>query len=175
MAVLGACGFEPLHARRAGQPAAASELATIRVEPIRDRLGQLLRNHLFDILTPRGRPAVPRYILSVTLAESKRELAVQKNAFATRVNYGLTARYQLIDAETQMSVFSGGGRVVGSYNISQSEYATLIAAKDARAKAVREMSENIRTDLGVFFLDQAKADRGANRGANRGTRREPPR
>ena len=165
MAVLGACGFEPLHARRAGQPAAASELATIRVGPIRDRLGQQLRNHLFDILTPRGRPTVPRYILSVRLTESNQELAVRKNAFATRVNYWLTASYQLMDAETKRSVFSGGGRVVGSYNISQSEYATLIAAKDARAKAVREMSENIRTDLGVFFLDQAKSGRGGRGGA----------
>lgn len=171
LAVLGACGFEPLHARRAGQTAAASELATIRVDPIRDRLGQQLRNHLLDILTPRGRPAVPRYILSVSLAESTAELAIRKNAFATRVNYGLTASYQLMDAETEKSVFTGGGRVVGSYNISQSEYATLIATKDARAKAVREMSENIRTDLGVFFLDLARA----RRGANRETRRAPPR
>lgn len=171
MAVLGACGFEPLHARRAGQPAAASELASIRVGHIRDRLGQQLRNHLFDILTPRGRPAVPRYILSVRLTESKQELAIRKNAFATRVNYGLTASYQLIDVETKKRVFTGNGRVVGSYNISQSEYATLIAAKDARTQAVREMSENIRTDLGVFFLDQAKANRGANQGAGR----RPPR
>ena len=140
--------------------------------PTRPLLVGVERQQLATVL--RGESEASR-----ALNESKQELAVRKNAFATRVNYGLTAQYQLMDAETKEAVFTGGGRVVGSYNISQSEYATLIAARDARAKAVREMSENIRTDLGVFFLDQAKASRGARggsrEGAGRGTRRAPPR
>jgi len=150
--LLGACGFQPLHAERGGQ---AADLAAIQVGQIPDRIGQQLRNHLLDILTPRGSPRKPRYFLSVKLTENIQELAIRKNAFATRANFQLIANYQLIDATTQLSVLVSGSQVVSGYNISQSEFANLIAEKDARAKAVREISQDIRARLGVYFLESS--------------------
>ncbi len=154
--LLGACGFQPLHAKRGGR-AATTDLATIHVNRIPDRAGQQLRNHLLDILTPRGSPRQPRYYLSVVLTESIQEFAIRKNAFATRANFQLSARYQLIDVITKRNLFAAGSRVVSGYNISQSEFSTLIAERDARAKALREISQDIRARLGVYFLDRAAA------------------
>lgn len=154
--LLGACGFQPLHAKRGGR-AAAADLATIYVNRIQDRAGQQLRNHLLDILTPRGSPREPRYYLSVNLTESIQELAVRKDSFATRANFQLSATYQLTDAKSKRSLLVSGSRVVSGYNISQSEFATLIAEKDARSKAVQQISEDIRSRLGVYFFDRAAA------------------
>ncbi|MFM8988614.1 MAG: hypothetical protein ACKOUS_02890, partial [Alphaproteobacteria bacterium] len=48
--VLAGCGFSPLYGRSEGG-AVAEELAKIRVLPIANRSGQVLRNHLLDGLT----------------------------------------------------------------------------------------------------------------------------
>ncbi|MCM0018644.1 MAG: hypothetical protein NBV67_01485, partial [Tagaea sp.] len=64
--VLAGCGFEPLH-RTTARGSAADSLAAIRIDPIADRSGQILRNYLLDRLSPRGTPARPDYVLRVRL------------------------------------------------------------------------------------------------------------
>ena len=66
---LAACGFRPLHAPGAG--AEPEVLAGIEIAHIPDRLGQVVRNHLLDRLTPRGAPAAATYRLAVSLLTSK--------------------------------------------------------------------------------------------------------
>lgn len=151
---IGACGFQPLYANKSGG-AGAADLATIRVKVIADRLGQQLRNQLIDVLTPRGAPDRPLYSLQVRLRESTQRLAVRKNSFATRANYKLSARFILRDSTTGKSLFEGREAVISSYNISRSDYTTLVGAKDARVRATRALGEDIRTRLGVFFRQRA--------------------
>ncbi len=156
VAVLGGCGFRPLYggARQAGTPV---ELAAIAVKPIADRIGQQLHNHLLDLLTPGGRPRHPRYSLSVELSESIRRLAVQKSEFATRANLSLNATYNLTDMPTRETILEGRSVVVTSFNILSSEFATLMAEKDARTKVVRELGDDIRTRIAVFFVRRQAA------------------
>jgi len=151
---LGACGFQPLHAGKGGG-AGAADLSTVQVKVIPNRLGQQLRNQLIDVLTPRGVPDRPLYYLDVGLRESTQRLAVQKSAFATRANYRLSADFSLLDVVSGKSVFAGHEEVVSSYNISRSDYATLVGARDARIRATRALGEDIRTRLGVFFKQRA--------------------
>jgi LPS-assembly lipoprotein len=44
-----------------------------------------------------------------------------------------------------------------SYNILSSDYANLIAARDAQTKAVRVIAEDIRNRLGVYFTGVRRA------------------
>lgn len=148
-----ACGFHPLYGNRAAGDAPA-EFAQIRIKPIRDRIGQQLHNHLLTILNPGGRPAKPHYVLDTQLTESTTSLGVRKTAFATRANLQVQANYNLISAETGKRLFKGESSITVSYNILDSEFATLMAEKDARERAVRELSEDMRIRLGVFFANQ---------------------
>jgi len=149
-----ACGFQPLYGSRiAGS--APEELAQIKLEPIPDRIGQQLHNHLLTILNPDGRPRAARYVMRTALNESTAALGVRKTAFATRANLQMRAIYSLTSAATGKTVFNGDSSITVSYNILDSEFATLMAEKDARARAVRELSEDIRVRLGVFFSNQA--------------------
>jgi LPS-assembly lipoprotein len=151
--LLGACGFRSLYGTDATGDA-PGELATIKVNPIADRLGQQLRNNLLDLLNPRGRPADPRYLLTVHLAPSTQRLAIEKDAFATRANLQLLARFSLQDPDSREVVLSGKSLVVSSYNILDSEFATLMAEKDANARAAREIAHDIRSRLAAFFVRQ---------------------
>ena len=48
-------------------------------------------------------------------------------------------------------VFSGQSNSVNSYNIVDSQFATFISERDARERALRELSEDIRLRLATYF------------------------
>ena len=156
--VLGACGgFRPLYeARKDTAASAALELAQTGIHPIADRFGQQLHNHLLDLINPRGRPASPRYGLSVTLTSSTANTAISKSAYATRASLNASATFTLTDVTTGKALLNGTRRVVTGYNILDSEYATLVSEKDAEARAARELAHGIQNQIAVFFRQRAE-------------------
>ena len=147
---LGGCGFQPLYGKSFNVYAPV-EFAAIKVKPIRDRIGQQLHNHLLSLLQPGGRLKKPRYVLAATVSESISSLGVRKNAFATRANLTLRVKYQLSPISGGETILSGNEAIIVSYNILDSDFATLMAEKDARARAVRELAQAIRTHLAAQF------------------------
>ena len=143
--LLGGCGFRPIYGT-ATQGNTAAALASVDVEPISDRVGQILHNHLLDLLNPRGRPERPRYRLSVNLSESVERIAFRKTEVATRANLWLRVSFTLQGAAGE-SVLSGNLSVVSSYNILQTDFATLAAEQDARERAARQLAEELRLQL----------------------------
>lgn len=150
------CGFEPLYGQRFG--AASQELAAVRIAPIEDRAGQRLHNDLRDRMNPRGQSAEPRYELSVTIREGKQELGTRTDETATRANLIVRASYRLIRLADGRPMLSGDSSSIASYNILRSDFATLSAENDARARALRELADTIATNLSVGLLGRdAKA------------------
>ncbi|MEK7245705.1 MAG: LPS assembly lipoprotein LptE, partial [Pseudomonadota bacterium] len=123
----------------------------VQIEPIKDRVGQMLHNHLRDAINPRGVPAKPRYYLKVTLSETTRDTAIQRTALAARANLLLTAGFILHDAATRAQIFSGSASSIAGFAHQTADYGTLIAEKDARERAVRDLAEEIRASLGLYF------------------------
>ena len=151
MVLLAACGFEPLHGRQQSGSDTSTELSKIAVPPIPDRLGQMLRIELTNQLTPKGQPRAPLYVLTVSVNENKQDLAIRKDATATRANLTITATFSLTDKKTNKSVFNGSLRSVNSYNIIDADFATLTAENDARRRGVRVLATEIGLRLGVFL------------------------
>ena len=151
LAVLTGCGFQPLYGS-AGQVDIGAELASIKIDVIKDRIGQQLRNHLLDSINPLGPPGFPAYTLSVTLKESKQELAVKKSAITTRVNISFSAAFTLRGTKRDSPVqLTGTSMIVTGYNILTSDFATLTAAQDARTRAVRELGNDITNRIAAFI------------------------
>jgi LPS-assembly lipoprotein len=147
---LAACGFEPLYGRGPDKNI-PDDFALIQIDPIKDRVGQLLHNQLRDAINPKGVPAKPRYILRVTLTESIQDTAIQRTAFAVRANLVLNASFTLHDATTRGGIFSGSAMTAAGFSHQHAEYGTLAGEKDARERAVRDLAEEIRIRLGVYF------------------------
>lgn len=147
---LGGCGFQPFYGNSFGANA-PNEFAAIKVKPIPDRVGQQLHNHLLSLLNPGGKPLKPRYTLAATMSESIASLGVRKSAFATRANLTLSVSFQLSPVSGGESLLSESEAIIVSYNILESDFATLMAEKDARARAVRELAQAIRTRLAAHF------------------------
>ncbi len=165
---LAGCGFRPLYNQPTGNDPSGgynvqADLATIYILPIKDRIGQQLRNLLLTRLNPKGSPAEPAYDLRIGLSESVQQLGIKKSSFATRANLRISASYNLVAAKG--TVDTGGditvlptGTVlaISSYDISTYEFTTLTARKDARARAVREIADDLRTRFAVYFAQRRK-------------------
>ncbi len=155
---LGACGFEPLYGPQSDGRSIIDITRAIDVAPIPDRLGQVVRNHLRQGLTPRGAPRAPRYRLVVTLRTTEEGLAFERDDSVTRYNVILSASYDLTDIKSGRHVSRGIVRSITAYNVVQSDYATISAAQDARLRLAREVSTEIQTRLS---MDLARADGGS--------------
>ena len=146
---LAACGFQPLYGEREHGAETLAALADVRIAPIADRLGQVVRNHLLDSLTPRGTPAAARYRLTVTLRRAKEGLAFQQDESVTRFDITVTAEYELAEIASGDTVAKGTARSIASYNVVRSDFANTAAERDAERRLARELSEEIALRLAV--------------------------
>ena len=148
---LAACGFRPLYATDTTQAGMTQYYQQVLVEPIQGRQGVHLRNQLMDAFTPEGTPASAAYRLSIRLEEQKEGLAIQQDTRITRYNYNLTAKYELKDAISGQVLDKGISHAIAPYNVVDSQFATLSAERDAQERAAREVGEDIRIRLALYF------------------------
>tara|TARA_X000001316_G_C907099_1_gene23478 strand:+ start:192 stop:746 length:555 start_codon:yes stop_codon:yes gene_type:complete len=158
---LGGCGFRPLYGRSGAGADLSDTLSQVEIRPVQSsntsneyslaRVGQQLHNALLDGLSPRGPRGEQIYRLDVTLSESISSLAVQKSADATRADLSLISSFTLQDQRTGRHLYSGNSRAISSFNILNSEFATLMAEKGARDRAVRQLGDDIRLKIAIFL------------------------
>ncbi len=156
---LSACGFQPLYSRpHEGALSTAEHMATVRIAPLPDRIGQQLHNLLRDRLNPQGQPRNPAYELKIDLVESRQELSIRKDETATRANLIISAQFTLHEVEAAQEVLLGLATSTNSYNILTSQFATTYAELDARKRGLREISDDIRTRLSIYFAGLGNAE-----------------
>lgn len=137
--VISACGFRPLYATSNGKD--SEVLQQVHISPIANREGQILHNHLLDIMNPKGRPANPIYTLSSEVSYSSASLGVQSDDTTIRKVTTVTAKF----------VFSGGDinenftvSKKAGYSETDNVYATSVAEDDAIARSLREIAEDAK-------------------------------
>ncbi len=155
--LLAGCGFQPLYGDKDYGAAGGQDLATVKVNTIPDRNGQILHNFLLDRINPHGRPGSPLYSLDIQLTEQKSNVGIIKDSTATLGQLANSANYTLYDLRKKSPVHSGRSRSFTSYQIVQSQFATLAAEKDARERTLRELAEDITTKVAVFLASQKQS------------------
>jgi len=80
-----------------------------------------------------------------------RDVAIQQDTDVTRKNLVLTSTYRLTDIETGELIFDSKAIAIVAYNRVGSEFANIIAERDARERAARQAALEIRSALAVFF------------------------
>ncbi len=148
---LSACGFRPLLKPDLGDPDVRTELAAIEIGGLPGRLGQILRNQLQDDLNPTAVELPPRYHLDVRLRSATDALAIQLDNTITRFNQALTASFQLTDRASRNVLYRSSVTRIASYNQRRAPFAVLVAQEDARRRAAKEISSNIRTLLAAYL------------------------
>lgn len=140
------CGFRPMYGTPSGAASGIdADLAGVRIEPIKDRIGQQLRNALLQRLSPRGEAADYTYSLQVKLTESVNNLGFRKDTFATVANMSISAQVQL----------SGNGASLMGDNVTTTvyfdhlgpRYASVATERDAEERALNQLADDIRNRI----------------------------
>ena len=126
------------------------QLQSIYVEPVADRNGYELRNTLINLLGSDGQSGGKAYRLKMTLNENNRGVVLENDTTISRYNDTLTVNYTLTDAKGT-EVTHGTQSSLSSYSVAPSPYATLAAQQDSDKRAVYDIADRIRIDLGAFF------------------------
>lgn len=142
--LLSACGFQPVHGRRAAAP----ELEQVEVAPIPGRTGQLLRISLEDRLRAGGAAA---WRLEASIAVTPQAVGIEADREITRYNLHLVSSFRLLRTGDGKEVLSGTVRRIASYNVSDSDFSTHIASRDALKRGLDELAEDYRMRLAAFF------------------------
>lgn len=157
VAILGACGFRPLH--QEPKEGTGNALKNIRIDPIANRAGQILRNELLSRITPSGTPKTPLYALGVTFSESTRNLAIRKDEVATRANMTLSAQFKLVSAVDEKKIMTSGiAQSIVSFNILRNDFATISSQNNARERGIKQLAREIQTRLAIYLSRHARAE-----------------
>ena len=159
--LLSGCGFRPLYLKGKQNP--QPDLTAIEIRPIVDRKGQILRNLLLDQLTPKGPSAHPAYVLDVTVVLSLTTLGIRRDDRATRALIRATATYSLRRKQDEAQLFSSTSQASSGYDILDSDFATLVAEKDALQHSLETIAQDINLRLSFLF----SGDPGGNKAARR--------
>ncbi len=157
LALLGpsGCGFHPLYGKATPRTEVASaQMAQVRVAAIDDRKGQLLRNDLLERLTPRGEPARPLYTLQIQVSENMVGLGQQINSFATLGEMQMMVNFTLRDSLGRV-VLTGAPMSTVSVNYLGPRYGSISVERDAEARALADIADDIRDRIGVYLRNPA--------------------
>ena len=160
-----ACGFEPLYVQRSDNDKkwyfdgdfdnyVTDQMAQIKIIASGERVGQLIKNDLLDLLTPRGVPENPKYVLYVNpVKENEYDQALRSDITATRKRIDYKIEYYMM--EDSKKVLKGNTVSFVSYDILDNPYATVISRKKVQRDATKIMANDIALRLGTFFNARA--------------------
>lgn len=140
------CGFAPMYAKDSGtESGITSDLAEIAISPIKDRLGQQLRNALVQRITPRGEAGDPRFSLKVMVTEGFTDLGYRRDSFATLGSLTMSANISLQGDGT--SILSNTVTTVANFDYLGPRYTSLATERDAEARAITQLADEIRSQV----------------------------
>lgn len=126
-------------------------MAQIHINPIGDRIGQILRNALIDRMTPHGIPERPHYALSVNL-----DLSTQPFQTTGHAKIVMSATYSLKDLQQSKHpvVLTSTVRAVTSYHSHDTPYATVVAESAAQRHAAYQLADDIVESIALYFYGE---------------------
>ncbi len=153
--MLGACGFEPLAARHKGDT--STDLASIDVDPVDGRTGQLFRARLQDLLNPGNVEGMQKiYRLSPTLTHTAVQAVVAPNGSVLRYDLHMQSSYTLTRISDGKLVQKGDFQRVGSYNSLPNAYLSSYASEqDALENLARTLAEEYRMRLAGILAQES--------------------
>jgi LPS-assembly lipoprotein len=151
--MLSGCGLRPLYSG-GSSGVVASSLSSIRVAPIPERAGWLVRNALVDRLG--GEAGNPTYRLEVELDDDLTAFGIRGDSAVTRERRTLRARYRLVDLSNgQVVLDATTGSDVG-IDVVSSEYATVAAEQSALERLSSVIADQMVGRLALFASRQPR-------------------
>ncbi|MDB5362437.1 MAG: hypothetical protein JWO51_3734 [Rhodospirillales bacterium] len=151
---LAGCGFHPLYADH-GRDALDPALASVQVDQIHDRLGQVLTNQLRDGFNPTSAAVPARYRLDVSLASTHYDSALRSDGTASHTTIRVTADYVLRSLADNKLATSGKLRSDNGLDVLDNQYANTIGVQTEELRAVRDLGDQIHEKIAIYLRQTA--------------------
>jgi LPS-assembly lipoprotein len=150
------CGFQPVYGNIGGDRAvtAQDQFARVRIPPIPEREGQILRNSLIDQIYVKGAPRDPVYDLRVGLRFREGAIDIDRDDSVTRTQLNVTAQAILADRDTNKTLWTADSRAIVTYNVLDSPFATVQSERAAREQAMNQIADDLVVRLGAYFATE---------------------
>lgn len=146
--LLSACGLRPMYAGGSSGMVATS-LGTVRVAPIPERAGWLVRNALVDRLG--GEPANAVFRLEVELDDDITGFGIRGDSAVTRERRTLRARYRLIEIGSGEVLLDATAGSDAGIDVVSSEYATVAAEQTAQERLALIIADQMVARLALYM------------------------
>lgn len=162
---LSGCGFQPLYApvtaADGSQTDMVSELAAVRVGPIYERTGQLLRRNLQRRLEDSAPGTPARYQLSVVYTPGLEFLGYRRDGTITRVRYTITGTWNLTTLGVPPQPVAQSAipyRTLDSFNIPDLQFFSADSARDAlESRAMEQLAEEVTRQVAMALRRRREA------------------
>lgn len=139
------------------------ELAAVRVGPMFERNGQLMRRALQRSFEGSQPGVQARYDLDVSLLYASEILGYQPNGLATRVRIIATTTWVLSTLSTPREVIDrGSARTVDAYNLPDLQFfASDASREDMERRLIAELTERVTIGVAVALRRRLAASQAA--------------
>lgn len=149
---LGACGFRPLHGPVEDSTTGLSadlqkELAAVRVGPIGERFGQMLRRDLQRRLEANAPGTAARYTLTVGVGITGEVLGYRRDGTISRIRYTATGQWNLATQSVPPQIIANNPlpfRTIDSFNVPDLQF---FAADTSREAMERRLVDALSEEL----------------------------
>jgi LPS-assembly lipoprotein len=151
---LAGCGFHPLYADH-GHDKLDPALASVEVNQIHDRLGQVLTNQLRDGLNPTSTGVPARYRLEVVLTNTHYDSALRSDGTASHTSIRMAASYVLRSLADGKPALTGNVRSDNGLDVLDNQYANTIGLQTEELRAVRDVGDQIHEKVAIYLRQTA--------------------
>jgi hypothetical protein len=135
-----------------------TDLATVKVTPLTERIGQVMTTELQDGFNPSGVKVPPHYVLSVVLTRTRADLLIRTDGTASRTQYTVSATYTLRRVTDNAAVLTGSSRLVSGIDVNDNNnYSNIVAGNEAELRLVRDLSDQIRGRVAIYLRQQSES------------------
>jgi LPS-assembly lipoprotein len=126
----------------------ASELQTIAVDPIPNRLGHYLGNELIFAFNGTGSQVPAKYRLGVTVTESLQAPLIDTvTGYPTAATIVVIADYKLVPVQGGEPIAKGQVTAAASYDRTSQRFTDIRASRDAEIRDAKTLADQIRTRI----------------------------
>jgi LPS-assembly lipoprotein len=162
---LSGCGFRPLYGPVTAADGSASdlsdELAAVRVGPIYERTGQLLRRNLQRRMEDSAPGTPARYQLNVAYTPGVEVLGYRRDGTITRVRYTVTGVWDLATLSVPPQPVARSAipyRTIDSFNIPDLQFFSADSARDAlEGRAMEQLAEEVTRQVAMVLRRRKEA------------------
>lgn len=160
---LSACGFQIIYKEEKSNQEEASyaeELAAIRIQKMRNKMGHDIKNSLYDVLNPDYLKAEAKYFLTIEFSKSTSATFITETGASGRNKITLTAKYTLKSLANGSAISSGSTVVNDNYDVTKNRFGTIVAEDYVSSNITTLVAQNIRNSLVNDFIETRKKCRG---------------